>query len=195
MSSFSSVQGFSSMVSSKMRTPPASSISRTMGLTSCQRVLESKSSWAGKRVIWSWLREPSSRSDRPVAVVAPKELKRATCKTLDRREQNSRPSRGGDVSTSDAPSGQLRRHVLPGSRRRWGVPFVARGQACPLLSCHERTPSWNQGSRRSNCSTVSANRPNIRWHSTLAGPRTRTWRPPKSSLRRLLTRSTVERSR
>jgi hypothetical protein len=37
--------------------------------------------------------------------------------------------------------------------------------------------------------------PNIRWHITLALPRTRTERPPNSSFRRGFTRSTVVRSR
>ena len=40
--------------------------------------------------------------------------------------------------------------------------------------------------RRSSCSAVSARMPNMRRHGTLPWPRTRTWRPPKSSFRRPL---------
>ncbi len=48
--------------------------------------------------------------------------------------------------------------------------------------------------RRTSWSAVSASTPNMQWHITLAAPRTRTWRPPNSSLRRPLTRSPAVRS-
>ena len=57
------------------------------------------------------------------------------------------------------------------------------------------TKSGFQFTKRSNWSTVNARTPNIRWHSTLLWPRTRTWRAPNSSFSRPLTRSTVDRSR
>ena len=43
--------------------------------------------------------------------------------------------------------------------------------------------------RRTSWSAVSASTANMQWHITFAAPRTRTWRPPNSSLRRPLTRS------
>ena len=48
--------------------------------------------------------------------------------------------------------------------------------------------------RRRSWSAVSASTPNMQWHITLEAPRTRTWRPPNSSLRRPLTRSPAVRS-
>ena len=48
--------------------------------------------------------------------------------------------------------------------------------------------------RRTSWSAVSASTPNMQWHITFAAPRTRTWRPPNSSLRRPLTRSPAVRS-
>ena len=68
------------------------------------------------------------------------------------------------------------------------------GKSCRLL----RVGSWvDRGyhvtdgyvTRRMSWSAVSASTPNMPWHITFAGPRTRTWRPPNSSLRRPLTRS------
>ena len=51
-----------------------------------------------------------------------------------------------------------------------------------------RSPGVRAGRR------VSASTPNMQWHITFAAPRTRTWRPPNSSLRRPLTRSPAVRS-
>ena len=48
--------------------------------------------------------------------------------------------------------------------------------------------------RRTSWSAVSASTANMQWHITFAAPRTRTWRPPNSSLRRPLTRSPAVRS-
>ena len=48
--------------------------------------------------------------------------------------------------------------------------------------------------KRMSWSTVSASMPNIQWHITFGAPRTRTWRPPNSSLSRPLTRSPAVRS-
>ena len=80
-------------------------------------------------------------------------------------------------------------------------PGIGRGsgKSCRLL----RVGSWvDRGhhvtdgyvTRRMSWSAVSASTPNMQWHITFAGPRTRTWRPPNSSLRRPLTRSTAVRS-
>ena len=48
--------------------------------------------------------------------------------------------------------------------------------------------------RRTSWSAVSASTANMQWHITFAAPRTRTWRPPNSSLSRPLTRSPAVRS-
>ena len=48
--------------------------------------------------------------------------------------------------------------------------------------------------KRTSWSAVSASTPNMQWHITFEAPRTRTWRPPNSSLRRPLTRSPAVRS-
>ena len=60
-----------------------------------------------------------------------------------------------------------------------------------------RAPGWDGGgrrragyvTRRTSWSAVSASTPNMQWHITFEAPRTRTWRPPNSSLSRPLTRS------
>ena len=81
---------------------------------------------------------------------------------------------------------------------------TARGQNCPVSPAGEQLgdrwyvtakKSGFQFTKRSNWSTVNARTPNIRWHSTLLWPRTRTCRAPNSSFSRPLTRSTVDRSR
>ena len=72
------------------------------------------------------------------------------------------------------------------SRRR--ARRLAQGQAGLPPS------SWRYVTRRSSCSAVKLSTPNIRWHITLAGPRTRTVRPPWLSFSPPLTRSAVLRS-
>ena len=65
-----------------------------------------------------------------------------------------------------------------------------------------RAPRWDRGgrrragyvTRRTSWSAVSASTPNMQWHITFEAPRTRTWRPPNSSLSRPLTRSPAVRS-
>ncbi len=49
--------------------------------------------------------------------------------------------------------------------------------------------------RRINGSAARARMPTMRWQATLECPRTRTWRPPHSSLRRALVLSTPDRIR
>ena len=64
--------------------------------------------------------------------------------------------------------------------------YTGKGKARPL-SCRYVT-------RRTSCRTVKLRIPNIRWHITFSGPRTRTVRPPWLSFSPPLTRSAVLRS-
>ena len=109
--------------------------------------------------------------------------------------------RGG--TSSDTPSGRQWRLTRPEFAAD-AASVTAREQNCPVSPAGEQlgdrwyvaaTKSGFQFTKRSNWSTVNARTPNIRWHSTLLWPRTRTCRAPNSSFSRPLTRSTVDRSR
>ena len=109
--------------------------------------------------------------------------------------------RGG--TSSDTPSGRQWRLTRPEFAAD-AASVTAREQNCPVSPAGEQlgdrwyvaaTKSGFQFTKRSNWSTVNASTPNIRWHSTLLWPRTRTCRAPNSSFSRPLTRSTVDRSR
>ena len=75
------------------------------------------------------------------------------------------------------------------------------GQTPPSPSCRRRLSGTRppackgQTSILSICSAAITTSPKARWAATLAGPRTRTCRPPCSSCRWELTRSTPLRSR
>ena len=106
-------------------------------------------------------------------------------------------------TSSDTPSGRQWRLTRPEFAAD-AASVTARGQNCPVSPAGEQlgdrwyvtaTKSGFQFTKRSNWSTVNARTPNIRWHSTLLWPRTRTCRAPNSSFSRPLTRSTVDRSR
>ena len=106
-------------------------------------------------------------------------------------------------TSSNTPSGRQWRLTRPEFAAD-AASVTARGQNCPVSPAGEQlgdrwyvaaTKSGFQFTKRSNWSTVNASTPNIRWHSTLLWPRTRTCRAPNSSFSRPLTRSTVDRSR
>ena len=106
-------------------------------------------------------------------------------------------------TSSDTPSGRQWRLTRPEFAAD-AASVTAREQNCPVSPAGEQlgdrwyvaaTKSGFQFTKRSNWSTVNARTPNIRWHSTLLWPRTRTCRAPNSSFSRPLTRSTVDRSR
>ncbi len=86
-----------------------------------------------------------------------------------RRRQAGFPGAGAGAGPIRArPSGGGHGSPLPGEGRATRQGAGERG-------------SGVQVRRRINWWTVSARMPNIRWQRTLAWPRTRTWRPPKSS--------------
>ena len=106
-------------------------------------------------------------------------------------------------TSSNTPSGRQWRLTRPEFAAD-AASVTAREQNCPVSPAGEQlgdrwyvaaTKSGFQFTKRSNWSTVNARTPNIRWHSTLLWPRTRTCRAPNSSFSRPLTRSTVDRSR
>ena len=106
-------------------------------------------------------------------------------------------------TSSNTPSGRQWRLARPEFAAD-AASVTAREQNCPVSPAGEQlgdrwyvaaTKSGFQFTKRSNWSTVNARTPNIRWHSTLLWPRTRTCRAPNSSFSRPLTRSTVDRSR
>ena len=106
-------------------------------------------------------------------------------------------------TSSNTPSGRQWRLTRPEFAAD-AASVTAHEQNCPVSPAGEQlgdrwyvaaTKSGFQFTKRSNWSTVNARTPNIRWHSTLLWPRTRTCRAPNSSFSRPLTRSTVDRSR
>ena len=75
--------------------------------------------------------------------------------------------------------------------RALGHRWVTDARRAPRGICRRDT---GYVTRRTSWSAVSASTPNMQWHITFGAPRTRTWRPPNSSLRRPLTRSPAVRS-
>ena len=72
---------------------------------------------------------------------------------------------------------------------------VAFSHAGMRAKCGEAQPVlWRYVTNLTSCRTVKLRTPNIRWHITLSGPRTRTVRPPWLSFNPPLTRSAALRS-
>ena len=119
---------------------------------------------------------------------------RASCKTLQAGRWNFHPTIRSIVELGQifarfrSPAA-----VCAGFSSRPGKPvaaspFGARARrGMQRAKCHYVT-------RRSSCNAVKLNTPNIRWHITLTGPRTRMVRPPWLSFSPPLTRSAVLRS-
>ena len=132
-------------------------------------------------------------------------LRRATCKTLGVAARLSPPILRGEhplfwISTAcSGPEGPAASQetenegidVFSTERRDTGGCLTPVGHRNWMGVCRRRV---GYVTRRRSWSAVSANMPNMQWHITFAAPRTRTWRPPNSSLRRPLTRSPAVRS-
>ena len=130
---------------------------------------------------------------------------RATCKTLGVAARLSPPILRGEhplfwISTAcSGPEGPAASQetenegidVFSTERRDTGGCLTPVGHRNWMGVCRRRV---GYVTRRRSWSAVSANMPNMQWHITFAAPRTRTWRPPNSSLRRPLTRSPAVRS-
>ena len=59
------------MVPSMIKTAASLCTRRTNGSTKSHQVLAAGVGALGKRVIWSWLKRPSTSADKPVAVTGP----------------------------------------------------------------------------------------------------------------------------